>query len=248
MVDIGDNDDDLLSGEVTSPDVDRRRALLPLPNLSDDELGDATALLDLLTPVVFDAGQQVFAEGDPGNHVYVIRSGIVKVTCRGARARENLIALAGPGDIVGELSVFDPGPRSSSVIAVSGVHAGILDRNTLRRWVTERPAAAEVLLQLLARQVKRRHDQIADLASADAACGVARQILYLASRFGVTVGDGAVVLPVLTDDEFADLVATTADSVHQVLRDFQSRSWIRIENSTVLVTDRGALESRALGL
>ncbi|KUI36209.1 cyclic nucleotide-binding domain-containing protein [Mycobacterium sp. GA-2829] len=126
------------------------------PSVGDDELGEAEVLLDLLHPQRFRPGEQIFTERLPGDRVYVSQTGLVKVSKRGVGGRSNLVAFAGPGDIIGELSVFDPGPRTSTVTAVGQVDAGWLDRGAIRRWMAQRPTAAYLLLQLTPTQAPAR--------------------------------------------------------------------------------------------
>jgi CRP-like cAMP-binding protein len=145
----------------------------------------------------------IFAEGDPGDRVYVIRSGIVKVKRQGSGGEPNLTALAGPGDIVGELSVFDPGPRTRSVATVGDVEVEWLDRGTLRRWMATQPSAGLGLLQFLARQLKRRHDQFAAQRIQNMRVRIARQLLDVATRFGVraaTTQASGIIRALLNDN------------------------------------------------
>ncbi len=240
----GDDGDNPSADASRGDAVDRQRALWPA-NVDDDELGDAKALLGLLRPVAFDSGQLIFAEEDPGDNVYVIESGTAKIKRRGAGGRHNVIAIAGPGDIVGELSIFDPGPRTDTVVAASDLQAGYLDRGILRRFIAERPALLQELLQLLARQVKRRHDQLAAMVMTDVTGRVARQLLHLAMQFGTEQGSEMNVSVGLTDDEFADLVGTSGQTLSAILRDLEDRSWIRRESAAIAVVDRPALEQLA---
>lgn len=214
-------------------------------HLGDDDLGDVSEILALLRPATFAAGQSIFNEREPGDRVYILHSGIVKIRRRLDGERDHLIAVAGPDDIVGELAVFDPGPHTSTVVAVTNVSAGWLDRATLHSWIVEHPQAGQILLQLLARQVKRRYHQLTDMAGTDAAGRVARQLLYLAARFGVTEADGVRVTGVVTPSELADLAGAPAPVLNRVLEDFAGHGWVRLVDDGVLVTDLAALDSRA---
>lgn len=218
------------------------------PNLADDDLSELGAVLGLLRPQSFGAGQLIFDEDDPGDRVYVIRSGVVKVTRHVWGGRPNLVAMAGPGDIIGELAVFDPGPRTSSALTVGAVEAGWLDRGSLRRWMFRQPAAGLDLLQLLARQVKRRHHQFAEQRVDDVEVRVARQLLDLTARFGVAVSDGSISLPHLTDEELADLVGAATPQVAHVVADLIDGGVIHVTGSAVTVGDHGALSRVATRL
>ena len=210
------------------------------------EFGGLHALREHLRPVEFCRGQQIFAEGDPGDRLYVIRSGKVKIRRRCAGGRHKLVAIAGPSDIVGELAVFDPGPRTSTATAMTEVRAGWLDRNTMRVLITEKPEIAAALLQLLSRQLRRADDQLTDLVSTDVTGRVAHQLLRLARSFGTADGDTVRVLHDLTQEELAELAGASRPTLNRTLRDFDNRGWIRVENKRVLILDRDALARRMI--
>ena len=86
-----------------------------------------SALIKQLRPV-FPRRHTIFAEGEPGDRLYIIVSGKVKIVRRSPDGRENLLTIMGPPDMFGELSVFDPGPRTSSAITITDVRAFWMDR------------------------------------------------------------------------------------------------------------------------
>ena len=108
------------------------------------------ALTKQLQPVDFPRGHTVFAEGEPGDRLYIIISGKVKIGRRSPDGRENLLTIMGPSDMFGELSIFDPGPRTSSATTITEVRAVSMDRDALRAWIGDRPEIAEQLLRVLA--------------------------------------------------------------------------------------------------
>ena len=91
-----------------------------------------STLITQLQPVDFPRGHTVFAEGEPGDRLYIIVSGKVKIARRSPDGRENLLTIMGPPDMFGELSVFDPGPRTSSVVTITAVRAVSMDRAVLQ--------------------------------------------------------------------------------------------------------------------
>ena len=105
-----------------------------------------SALTKQLQPVDFPRGHTVFAEGEPGDRLYIIISGKVKIGRRSPDGRENLLTIMGPSDMFGELSIFDPGPRTSSATTITEVRAVSMDREALRAWIADRPEIAEQLL------------------------------------------------------------------------------------------------------
>ena len=88
-----------------------------------------SALTKQLQPVDFPRGHTVFSEGEPGDRLYIIIAGKVKIGRRSPDGRENLLTIMGPSDMFGELSIFDPGPRTSSATTITEVRAVAMDRD-----------------------------------------------------------------------------------------------------------------------
>jgi CRP/FNR family transcriptional regulator, cyclic AMP receptor protein len=205
----------------------------------------ASAMVKQLHTSGFAAGQTIFAQGDPGDRVYIIVTGKVKISLRGPGDRENLRAVMGPTDVFGELAVFDPGPRSCSATAITDVRAVWVDRATLRAWIAHRPVIAEQLLQALNQRLQHTEDQLIELISSDVATRVAHQLVLLARRFGTREGDALRLTHGLSQDEMAQLVAADRVSVNKALGDFASSGWITLQGKSVLITDADALARRA---
>jgi CRP-like cAMP-binding protein len=197
-----------------------------------------------LQRVDFPRGHTIFAEGDPGDRLYIIKSGKVKVGLRSPDGRDHLLAIMGPSDIFGELSVFDPGPRTSSATAVTKVRAASLDRDALRTWIVARSEIAERLLQVLARRLRRTNNELADLIFTDAPALVANQLLLLAQRFGTPAGGVLRVRHDLTQEEIAQLAGNSREATHKALHDFADRGWIQLEHNSVLIVDPERLTRR----
>jgi CRP-like cAMP-binding protein len=105
----------------------------------------ASALTSQLQPADFPPGHTVFAQGEPGDRLYIIISGKVKIGNRSPNGQDTLLAILGPSDMFGELSVFDPGPRTSSATTITEVRPVSMDRDALRTWIADRPEIAEQL-------------------------------------------------------------------------------------------------------
>jgi len=209
------------------------------------EPGAASAFINQLHHCEFRAGQTIFVQGEPGDRVYVVVAGKVKIGLRGPGDRENLRAIMGPTDVFGELAVFDRGPRTCTATAITDVRAAWLDRATLRAWMAQQPVIAERLLQALSRRLRDTEDELVELVFSDVAARVAHQLLLLARRFGTREGGALRVTHELSQDEMAQLVAADRASVNKSLRNFTCRGWILVEGKSVLIVDPAALAGRA---
>jgi CRP/FNR family transcriptional regulator, cyclic AMP receptor protein len=209
---------------------------------------DPSAAQDLkaaLEPVSFPRSHVIFAEGEPGDRLYIVLSGKVKIGRRSPDGRENLLAVFGPSDMFGELSIFDPGPRTSTATTVTEVSAVSMDRAALREWITKRPEIAEQLLRVIARRLRRTNNMLADLIFTDVPGRVAKALLQLAHDFGTQEGGMLRVTHDLTQEEIAQLVGASRETVNKALADFAHRGWLRLEGKSVLILEPQRLVRRA---
>jgi CRP/FNR family transcriptional regulator, cyclic AMP receptor protein len=218
-----------------------RRA--PLFEGLDDE--SARALRRQMSEVKLSRGEHLFMEGDDGDRLYVVLEGKIKLTRAAADGRENLWSVIGPGEMFGELSLFDPRPRTSTASAVTDAALAALAHDALRPWLLERPEVSMHMLQALARRLRRANDVTADLVFTDVPGRVAKNLLDLAERFGQQERDGLHVHHDLTQEELAQLVGASRETVNKALADFAARGWLQISARSVLILDADRLRRRA---
>lgn len=210
--------------------------------LDDDA---AEALKRSLVNVTLARGEHLFSEGEPGDRLYFVLSGKIKLTHASGDGRESLLMVLGPGDMFGELSLFDPGPRTSTAVAVTDAEVAGLGHGELRPWLHSHPYVAETLLRALAHRLRRNSETLADLVFADVPGRVAKALLDLGDKFGTPSTSGLLVHHDLTQEELAQLVGASRETVNKALADFASRGWIRLETRTVEIIDHERLARRA---
>lgn len=215
----------------------------PLFEALDDE--GSRALRSCMREVRLTRGQTLFAEGDDGDRLYVVLDGKMKLTRTAPDGRENLLSVLGPGEMFGELSLFDPRPRTASAIAVTECRLAALAHDELRPWLDKSPQVGVTLLRALARRLRRANDVMADLVFTDVPGRVAKALLDLAERFGKQADDGLHVHHDLTQEELAQLVGASRETVNKALADFAGRGWMRIEARSVVILDIDRLKRRA---
>src|SRR3954469_3897911 len=128
--------------------MDAVLANVPLFAALDEETAELLAAALTTRTVV--RGHVVFSEGDTGDRLFIVFDGKVKISRAAADGRENLLAVLGPGEMFGELSLFDPGPRTATASAITDTTLASLDHDDLRPVLLERPAVAYHLLRALA--------------------------------------------------------------------------------------------------
>ena len=210
--------------------------------LSPEEQEELRAMM---TQTTLRRGETLFNEGDSGDRLYILLSGKVKLGHASADGRENLLAVLGPGEIVGELTLFDPGPRSTTATAVAPTELLTLDHNQLMTFVESHPQLAKDMLRALAVRLRLTNIALADLVFSDVPGRVAKALLDLAERFGAPTEDGIHVPHDLTQEELAQLVGASRETINKSLAEFSSRGWIRLEGRAVTLIDVERLKRRA---
>lgn len=206
----------------------------------------AAALRATMTQQTVAKGELVFSEGEPGDRLFIIVDGKIKLGQTSGDGREQVMAVLGMGAMCGELSLFDPGTRTSTATAVTDSILLSLSQRDLRPWLTGRPEVAEALLQALAQRLRRANEAMADLVFSDVPGRVAKALLDLADKFGQPQADGSTLVSHdLTQEELAQLVGASRETVNKSLADFASRGWIRLEARSVILLDAERVARRA---
>jgi CRP/FNR family cyclic AMP-dependent transcriptional regulator len=221
------------------------RILREGPLVRDLSDSDAEVLAPHVRSLVLPRGGQLFAEGDVGDQLYFVIEGKVKLTKAAPDGRENLISVHGPGDMFGELAMFDPTYRTTSATALTDTRLAVLAHDDLRQCLETRPGLAIHLLKALAQRLRRITDANTNLVFTDVPGRVAKALLELSDKFGISREDGLLVNHDLTQEELAQLVGASRETVNKALADFATRGWISVSAKSVLLLDIDRLKRRA---
>ena len=209
-----------------------------------DDAASASLLANMVS-VKIPKGTILFAEGDGGDQLYVIAEGKLKLGTSSGDGRENLLSILGPGEMFGELSLFDPGPRTSTATAVTDAKLLSLGQEKLLPWLVENPKVSLQLLASLAQRLRRTNEAVGDLVFSDVPGRVAKALIDLGERFGKKTDDGLYVHHDLTQEELAQLVGASRETVNKALADFAGRNWLKLDGRAVLITDFERLSKRS---
>ncbi len=221
------------------------RTLMQTPLFSALEPEAAAALRASMVELRARKGDVIFVEGEPGDRLYIVVEGKVVLGQAAADGRETLLAVQGPGEMFGELSLFDPGIRTSTATALTDCVVLGLGREALRPWLTGRPEVAEALLQALAQRLRRTNEAMSDLVFSDVPGRVSKALIDLNEKFGVERNGEWYVEHDMTQEELAQLVGASRETVNKALADFVHRGWLRVEQRSVTITDLERLQRRA---
>jgi CRP-like cAMP-binding protein len=190
-------------------------------------------------------GKVLFREGQEGDRLYVVVQGKIKLGTTSGDGRENLLGIFGPGQMFGELSLFDPKPRTATATAVTDSRLVSLAYDAVIGLVTSHPQTSLEVLRRLAQRLRESNEIVSDLVFDDVPGRVAKQIMNLGERFGTLKDDGLHVNHDLTQEELAHLVGASRETVNKSLADFAARGWVKLQPRGVLVTDVERLTKRA---
>jgi len=183
-------------------------------------------------------GSVILFEDDPGDSLFIVREGRVKVVLVGEDGREVILGMLGVGEHFGELSLIDSRPRSAHVIAVEDSQLIVLRREDFRRRVEESPAIAWALLQEMSRRLRRADEQIGSLVLLDVDGRIARLLLDAEKE-----GDGKQIPRRLTHQTIAQMIGASRETVSRAMRDFQDRGLITVNRRQIAIADRAGLEA-----
>ena len=195
----------------------------------------------------FLAGASVFTAEQPGEAVYVLLRRVVKVHMSLPDGTEVILAVLGPGEVVGEMSVSDSLGRSASVTTLEDCTFLRMDRRTFLSSMEEVPTIARNLVGILSRRLRLADTHIRSLAALDVHGRVAAQLLAFAREYGEPLPDGGTLIPLrLTQTDLAALVGASRVRVNQALGYYRKKDSISLnKNNRIVVRDEESLARRA---
>lgn len=194
----------------------------------------------------FRRGEVLFHEGDPGDALFIIASGAVKVVVPSEEGEEAILATLKRGDFLGELALLDGAPRSASAIALEATDALTLPRDQFRALADAEPAIRGALLEAMARELRRLTKHVAELHFLDLTGRLAARLVRLAEEHGERFPDGSVRLDApLTQSDLAAMIGATRQSVNKLLGEFEEEGLLRLERDSIVVADVPALARAA---
>ena len=185
-------------------------------------------------------GSVILFQDDPGDSLYILRTGRVKVVLIGEDGREVILGVLESGAHFGELALIDDQPRSAHVIAMEDSQLLILRREDFRRRVDASPTVAWALLSELSRRLRRADEKIGGLVLLDVPGRIARLLLDLSEESGSPAIEKA-----LTHQTIAQMIGASRETVSRAMREFQDDGWISVERRAISIANRAALEQRS---
>jgi CRP/FNR family cyclic AMP-dependent transcriptional regulator len=221
------------------PDHDLADFLAAVPLFGGLSAEDRRRVAALARARSYPCGALVVRQGDPGEALYVVRSGAVKVTVTGHSGREVILRTLGRGEHFGELALIDGRPRSAHVVTTAPAVLLGMRREDFRRELERQPRVARALIEALAGRLREANERITGLVLLDVPGRLARLLLERA------VGDPPTVARLPTQETMAQLVGSSRETVSRTMRELRDAGLIAVARGAVHVVDAEGLARRA---
>ncbi len=208
--------------------------------LNDDELAEIAAFT---LERRYQKGRIIFVEEEPGEAIYFLKSGLIKVSKQDGEGREHTLHYVNPGDVFAEVVLFDAGGYPATAEVVEDAEVGLIRNRDMDRALIKNPGMTLEMLKIMARRLRNAQRQIMELALKDTTRRLAGLLLKLAEEHGVLRNNGVLISLPLTNQELANLVGTSRETVNRILSEFRRRKAITIVKQEGIVVNRAKLET-----
>lgn len=227
--------------QFTKAMLQRTKFLQAIPLFDDLTASQIERIAQDLMERHFGQGDIIFREGDPGEVLYVVQSGRVRIFVSGSNTETSVILFGRPGDIFGELAIVDGLPRSASATAVEETIVYTLARDAFRAHMRHAPQLALNFMKLLSVRVRYNTHKVNSLASMSVAGRLARLLLTLAQDYGRVHPQGVLINSHLNQTELASLIGATRESTNKALSTLRRDEFIAQEGGQIIILDPEAL-------
>jgi CRP/FNR family cyclic AMP-dependent transcriptional regulator len=185
-------------------------------------------------------GATIVSKGDPGNSMFAVISGTVKISITSADGRSAILNLIGPGEIFGEVAVLDGQARTADATANTSCEIFIIDRREFIPFVKSQPALAMKFIELLCTRLRWTSDQVEQVILQNLPGRLASALIRLTEKYKLAPGGRTIAV---TQQEISEMVGMTRESINKQLRVWADRKWVRLEHGAIVVLDAAPLQA-----
>jgi len=187
-------------------------------------------------------GATICSKGDPGNSLFAVISGTVKISVSSPDGRNAILNLINAGDTFGEIAVLDGRPRSTDAIANTNCELFVIDRRDFMPFLRSQPELAMKFIELLCERLRWTSDQVEQVILQDLPGRLASALLGLTEKRKLEPQSRTIAI---TQQEISEMVGMTRESINKQLRVWASRNWVRLEHGAIVVLDAASLRELA---
>lgn len=210
--------------------------------IASDYLG---ALAKLAQRRRIGAGGVILRKGETGDEMYALTEGRVVVTSISSEGKEYTLGYLGAGDIFGEVSILDRGPRTATVTAIEPCEVLAIRRDHFLQFLRECPEVAINFLTLLAARLRETNQILEDSSLRQLPSRLARRLIHLASGFGHATMNGVKIPIKLSQQDLGNMTGATRESINRQLREWESYGMIASEQGYITILDPARLSAFA---
>ncbi|MBF7082440.1 Crp/Fnr family transcriptional regulator [Desulfallas sp. Bu1-1] len=191
----------------------------------------------------YQKGRIIFMEGEPGEAVFFVKSGRIKVTKQTGDGREHILHFINPGEVFAEVVMFDNGTYPATAEVIEDCTVGLIRNADMEKIISNNPGIALGLLKIMARRLRISQQQLIELALLDTTRRAASMLLFLASEQGRQTEQGILIDISLTNQDLANLIGTSRETANRILNDFKRQKAIEVKRGQVTILDKYKLKS-----
>ncbi len=201
-------------------------------DLSDEDLSD---IEKIVKKKKYTKNEIILYQFDPGDSLYIISRGKVKVVLFSKDGKEVLLSNLGPGEFFGEMSLLDGLPRSASVVAIEDSEVIIVNRRDFLELIRNHPEIAMRILTEMSKRLRSADQKIGSLILMDVYGRVARVLVELAEKEGKRINNDIVIETKLRQQDIANMVGASRETISRVLKDFVQNGFITIDGKKIII-------------
>lgn len=210
--------------------------------LSEQEM---MSLNDLVVDNDVKKKQPIYLAGEPDENLYFLKKGRVKISRIDESGKEFTLTLLEPGEIFGELGLFDDSPRETMAVALEDSLICMMRRTDFEAYAVNKPELAFRLNKLMGLRLRQIENRIAELLFRDVPSRLARLLLRLADQHPRQTKHGVRIDIKLSQQELANLIGATREMTSMTLNSFRKKDFIDIQSKYIYITNRRRLEAIA---
>ena len=199
----------------------------------------------LATQIRYRAGESVFRQGDPGNAIYAVVTGRIRISAGTADGREMSLNIMEPGDTFGEIALLDGGTRTATATATEPSELVSIRRDHFVGLLEREPRVALELLRLCGERLRWTSGLVEDAAFLDAPARLAKRLLGLGELHGQRAAAGLTVK--ISQEDLATFLGVSRQLVNQQLQGWKAKGWVALGRGSVTIHEEAALRQAARG-
>lgn len=223
-------------------EIDKRSLLARTPLFSHFQPDELNRLVSFLRVTRYPARRILFRKGDPGTNMMVVLQGRVQICTRSAEGKEFVVNIINPGEVFGEIALLDGSDRTADAVTMDACELMVLERRDFMPFLKDHPDACMRLLEVLCQKLRWTTGVLEAALFLEGPSRLARILVHLARLYGQPVRDGVQLHIRLSQQQLANMVGMSRESINKQLSHWRDDGIVAIEDGRITITDLDALQ------